>query len=60
MTDIKWINQEIKRLYPNITAFCADAKISQAQIYAVLGGKRKLTPIMERRILLALKAREWL
>ena len=49
--------EEILKLYPSIAAFCADAKISETQIYGLLNGRLKLTRIMERRIRLALEAK---
>jgi hypothetical protein len=52
------LKAKIKQLYPSIDAFCRDAKISRTRMYELCSGKAKLTPIMKRRILLALKARE--
>ena len=52
------LKAKIKQLYPTVASFCRDAKISDTQMYDILNGKKKLTPIMKRRILLALKARE--
>jgi hypothetical protein len=52
------LKAKIKQLYPSMEAFCRDAKISRQHLNDVLNGKKKLTPIMKRRILLTLKARE--
>lgn len=55
---MKDLKQRILRLYPNIASFCRDAKISDTQIYDIISGKKKLTPIMKRRIWLTLADKE--
>lgn len=52
------LKAKIKQLYPSMDAFCCDAKISRTRMYELVSGRAKLTPIMKRRILLTLKARE--
>ena len=52
------LRNEILKHYPTIAAFAKDAKISNTRLYDIMNGKAKLTPIMKRRILLSLKARE--
>ena len=52
------LKAKIKQLYPSMDAFCRDAKISRTRMYELCSGRAKLTPIMKRRIWLALADKE--
>lgn len=52
------LKKRILELYPTVASFCREAKISDTQMYDIINGKKKLTPIMKRRIWLALADKE--